>query len=146
MVDILIGIGNELGGDDYIGSWIAKNFKHRDWLSIDCATAPENFISLIEKRKPCLVVVVDAAELGLAPGEFRIVPKDKLDSVGIGTHSIPLSLLISYLEKYAENVICIGVQPKTTKPFSRISKEVKRAGERIIEILKEQKLKEIPGL
>ncbi len=136
---ILLGIGNELNGDDGIGVWLAKNFKSKDWLALDCGTAPENFISVVEKHKPEHLVIVDAAELGLAPGEFRIIPKDKIDSVAIGTHSLPMSLLISYFEAHAENILCIGVQPKSTKPFSRVSKEVKNAGMKIIELLRAKK-------
>jgi hydrogenase 3 maturation protease len=139
MVNILMGVGSSLRGDDAIGSWVANHLKHRLWLSIDCGTVPENFISVVEKRKPKYLVIVDAAELGLEAGEFRIIPKDKIDSVGIGTHTLPLSLLISEFEKYCENVICIGVEPKATEPFSKLSKEAKRAGEKIIVILKTEK-------
>lgn len=143
---ILLGIGNELNGDDGIGVWIAKNFKSSDWLALDCGTAPENFISVVEKHKPEHLVIADAAELGLASGEFRIIPKEKIDSVTIGTHSLPMSLLISYLEAHAANVFCIGVQPKSAKPFSRISKEVKAAGLKIIELLKAKKFTAMKGV
>lgn len=143
---ILLGIGNEFNGDDGIGVWIAKNFKSKDWLALDCGTAPENFISVIEKHKPKHLVIVDAADLGLAPGEFRIIPKDKIDSASIGTHSLPMSLLISYFEAHAENILCIGIQPKSAKPFSRVSKEVKAAGMEIIGLLSAKKFTAMKGV
>ncbi|MDI6855971.1 MAG: hydrogenase maturation peptidase HycI [Candidatus Thermoplasmatota archaeon] len=139
MVNILMGIGNALGGDDAIGPWIAKNFKHRGWLSIDCGTVPENFTSLVKEHRSKYLVIVDAAQLNLAPGEFRVVPKDKIDTFALTTHSLPLSFLISYLEEYAENIICIGVQPKSVRPFSTLSKEVRAGALKIIKILKQKK-------
>ncbi|MDP2973757.1 MAG: hydrogenase maturation protease [Candidatus Diapherotrites archaeon] len=97
---ILMGIGNELKGDDGIGNVIAREFKHSEWLSLACETVPENFAAVVKRERPELLVIVDAAEMGLPAGEFRLLPKQKLNSVAFGTHAMPLHFLVSHLEKY----------------------------------------------
>ena len=146
---ILMGIGNELKGDDGIGNRIAREFRNvavRGWLSMPCETVPENFTSVVRKERPDLLVIVDAAEMGLSPGEFRIVPKKKLESGIIGTHGMPLKHLVSYLEEHAGKVIFIGIQPGEMRLGGRISTEVERGGKMLIGILKRGYFKEIKNL
>jgi hydrogenase 3 maturation protease len=76
--NILMGIGNTLRGDDGIGSIIARSFKDRDWLSMDCGVVPENFTSIIKKNRPDLVVLIDAVEMDLKSGEFRTISPDRI--------------------------------------------------------------------
>jgi len=135
-MNLLIGIGNSFGGDDFIGSWVARNFEAEGWLSMDCGTVPENFTSEIRRLKPERVVIVDAADMGLEPGEIRIIDEGKIDEFTVSTHSIPLSVFVGYLREFVEEVIIIGIQPK--KFEGNPSEEVKRAGKRLIDILKEK--------
>lgn len=143
-----MGIGNILKGDDGVGIYIANKFKkeRKDWLVLNCGTAPENFTSEIKREKPQYLVIVDAAELSLKPGEFRIIPKEKISSLGFGTHSMQLSQLISYLKNYAEKIIFIGIQTKNRNYGKGISNELKTSAKKIIEILKKEefeKFKEV---
>jgi len=130
---ILMGIGNTLRGDDGIGSIVAQSFKDRDWLSIDCGVIPENFTSIIKKNRPNLVVLIDAVEMDLKPGEFRIISPDRIH---LTTHSMPLSFLISYLKEYTQELIFIGIQPKIIDYSNSVSPEVLKSSEEIIRILK----------
>ena len=139
-----MGIGNEMMGDDFIGSWIARKFKKNGWVSIDCGTAPENFTSMIKRLKPEKVVIVDSADMGLKAGEIRIVEENSIDQFTISSHSIPLSLLVRYLKEFVKHVIIIGIQPK--KFDGGMSREVRRAGEELIKILKEGKEEKIKKL
>ena len=106
---VLMGIGSELRGDDAIGHVIAGNLRAGGWLSIPCSTVPENFTSVVRRKSPELVVIVDAAEMGIEPGGMRRVPKEKLDSDVSGTHGIPLMHLVTYLEEIAKKVVFIGI-------------------------------------
>lgn len=139
-----MGIGNEMRGDDFIGSWIARKFKKDSWVSIDCGTAPENFTSMIKRLKPEKVVIVDSADMGLEAGEIRIVEENSIDQFTISSHFIPLSLLVKYLKEFVKHVVIIGIQPK--KFDGRMSREVRRAGEELIKILKEEKEEKIKKL
>lgn len=138
---ILMGIGNTLRGDDGIGSIIAQDFKDRDWLSMDCGVVPENFTSIIKKNKPDLVVLVDAVEMDLKSGEFRIISPDRISALHLTTHSMPLSFLISYLKDYTQELIFIGIQPKTIGYSNSVSPEVIKSSEKIIGILKGKNFK-----
>jgi len=130
-----MGIGNVMKGDDGIGVYISKKIKEDGWLSLDCGTAPENFTSIIKREKPMHIVLVDAVEMNLKAGEFRIVPKERIDSFSIGTHNISLLHLISYLEEHAKNIIFIGIQPKKMDFSFEISKELRESAKRVIKIL-----------
>jgi len=145
-MNILMGIGNVLRGDDGIGCYIAKNFKEKNWLSLDCGTAPENFTSVIRKNKPSLLVIVDAADMGIDAGVFRIVSEEKIENIGISTHNMPLSFLINYLKDSADRIIFIGIQPKTICEAEEISDELKKSAEHLMEILREGRFEEIEGL
>jgi Ni,Fe-hydrogenase maturation factor len=41
-----------------------------------------------------------------------MIPKEKLGTMHIRTHGIPLSVLITYFEQEVENIIVIGLQLK----------------------------------
>ena len=77
----------------------------QDWLSLPCETVPENFAGVVEREKPNLLVIVDAADMGLASGEFRLLAKESLNSAVVGTHGLPLKHLVERLEKSAEKII-----------------------------------------
>jgi len=143
---MLMGLGNICRGDDGIGSFIAQNFQSDDWLVLDCGTTPENFTSLVKKSQPEYLVIVDAAQMNLEPGEFRVIPSERIDKFYLTTHNIPLSLLISYLDKWVGKTILIGIQPERMEDFQRISERVQDSAGNIIEILKGksfQKLEEL---
>jgi hydrogenase 3 maturation protease len=138
---ILMGIGNTLRGDDGIGSIIAQSFKDRDWLSMDCGVVPENFTSIIKKNGPDLVVLVDAVEMDLKSGEFRLISPYRISALHLTTHSIPLSFLISYLKEYTQELVFIGIQPKIIDYSNSVSPEVLKSSEEIIRILKSKNFK-----
>lgn len=140
-------IGNRDGGDDAVGPYIAdklKSFENNDLVVIDCDVVPENYTSLVKKYKPKNLIIIDATKMGLSPGEIRIVPKEKIGSMHMSTHCIPLSVLITYLESYAENIVLIGIEPKS---FSgKITNSVIKSGQRVVEIIKNRCLDEIEAL
>ncbi|MDD5015098.1 MAG: hydrogenase maturation peptidase HycI [Atribacterota bacterium] len=138
---ILMGIGNILRGDDGIGSIIAQGFKDCYWLSIDCGVVPENFTSIIKKNKPDLVVLIDAVEMDLKSGVFRIISPDRISALHLTSHSMPLSFLISYLKEYTQELIFIGIQPKIINYSYTVSPEVLKSSEKIIKILKSRNFK-----
>jgi hydrogenase 3 maturation protease len=143
---LLLGVGNELLGDDGLGPYLARNFSAPGWLALDCGTVPENFTALVKRYRPERLVLVDAAEMSLAPGEFRRLKLEQVDTMFISTHTIPISQLISYLEGYCGEVILIGVQPKRLELGAGLSEEVLRGIERLITILKAEAFEELaPG-
>ena len=136
-------IGNREGGDDAVGPYVADKLKNKrdDILVLDCGTTPENYTSVIKRHNPDNLVIVDAVEMGLKPGEIRIVPKEKIGVMHISTHNIPISLLIDYLEKYVINICFIGIQPG--KMSGELSKKVKKSADFLIGYIKNRKIEMI---
>jgi hydrogenase 3 maturation protease len=143
---ILLGIGNELRGDDGIGPYVADNLEDDDWLALNCGTVPENFTSVVKHHKPELVLIVDATEMGLQPGQYRRLSLEKADTIYLSTHALPLSYLATYLGQFCSDVVMIGIQPKCIEMSQELSVELKESAKEIIEILKQNRLDAIPLL
>jgi hydrogenase 3 maturation protease len=144
--NILLGIGNPLNGDDGAGIVVAAQFRKDGWVSLSCGTAPENFTGIIRKTRPDCLVLVDAAAMGLSPGEFRIIPRHKIADVSIGTHQLPLSLLIDFLTDAAGRIVLIGIQPDRVVAGEEISPGVREGAERLVHVLSSGELDRIPVL
>ncbi len=146
MDSLIMCIGNRDGGDDGIGLYIADTLKigALDFVVLDCGISPENYTAVVKRQKPKTLVLIDAASMGLAAGEIRIIPKEKLGSMHICTYGIPLSVLITYLEHEADHIMVIGIQPKHMS--GTISSAVKKSGDHLIDILKKKKYEQIPVL
>jgi hydrogenase 3 maturation protease len=147
VADILIMcIGNRDGGDDGIGPYIADTLERESQndIVIDCGTTPENYTSVIKRKKPKILILIDAAEMKLPTGAIRIIPKEKLGTMHISTHGIPLSILITYLESKVERIIVIGIQPK--RMSGTLSRTVKKSGDHLIDILKKKQYEQIATL
>ena len=144
--NILLGIGNPLNGDDGAGIYVAGQFRKEGWISLACGTAPENFTGIIRKTRPSCLVLVDAAAMGISTGEYRIIPRDKIEDVSMGTHQIPLSLLIDFLSDTVERIILIGIQPERTGTGEEISLPVRKGADRLLHVLSTGELDRIPVL
>lgn len=136
IVRMLLGIGNPLHGDDGVGNYVASRFRARGWNAIDCGTMPENFTAVVRRHHPEILVLVDATDLGLPPGEFRVVGSDRIEDVSLGTHNLPLSLLIGYLAESAGRVLFVGVQPAHLGEGEGLSQPVIEGAEKLITLLR----------
>jgi len=141
---ILMGVGNDLLGDDGVGIYIADRFVAKGWRTLSCGTAPENFTSVIRREQPEILLIVDAAEMGLSPGEFRIVMESDIEDVSIGTHQLPLSHLITYLRSSVTEIIFIGIQPRTVEMGAEMSADVKEGAALLMRILESGRFADIP--
>jgi len=144
---LLVGIGNVIRGDDGLGPYIAQTFKAEGWETIDCGTVPENFTSKIKQLQPELVVFVDAAEMDLPPGEFRIIPKEQIKDFSCGTHNLPLSLMMDFLQQSIDaEMAFVGVQPVSVDDGEGLSSEVFQGLEKLTQALIDDPLEQIHSL
>jgi len=133
---VVLGIGNELRGDDAAGILFVKTLSKtsKRYKCYNCGTAPENFIGLIEKEKPNILLLVDAADFEGTPGSALIT--DPKSAVGIvSTHSVPLSIMTEILEKSGIECILIGIKPKSTQFGEKMSAEVRNKVKEIVDVL-----------
>ncbi|NYB26719.1 MAG: hydrogenase maturation peptidase HycI [Methanobacteriaceae archaeon] len=138
---VILGIGNQLRGDDFAGSLIArklsKTLEKKDVTVLDGGTVPENFTGLIKRENPTHIILLDAADMGKPPGYIKIIKKDGISQYNISTHAMPLSFLIKYLEhSIKSNIILIGIQPMEMELVDSVSPEVNASVEFLLGVLK----------
>ncbi len=140
MKGLVITVGNSLMGDDGAGPLLARllvSSPLSDWEVIDGKSAPENCLHQVRKINPELVVVVDAAEMGLAPGSIRLLSEDYIaDQFIFTTHDLPLTFFLLALKEIAPRVCFVGIQPKVVAFGYPLSREVREAVETVYEQLK----------
>jgi hydrogenase 3 maturation protease len=164
MKEVLLGIGNTLKGDDGIGIYIAQKLNQylkaakkeskqagvtetrRKVIVIDCGTTPENYTAIIRKYSPDTLILVDAADMGLSPGSYRIIPPEKIEVMHFSTHNIPLSILISYVSESCGEVVLIGIQPDRMDIGTTLSSVVQKNGDHVVKLMIEGRLDEIKPL
>jgi hydrogenase 3 maturation protease len=130
---VILCIGNKYGGDDGVGPYIAKNLinkKNDKFYTIDSGTSPENYTSVIKKLNPKILLIIDAVQMDLIPGDIRIIDKEKIGVMHLSTHNIPISLLINYLEKYVKKIVFIGIQ--SGKMSGNLSQNCKKSANILI--------------
>lgn len=147
--NIVLTVGNNMMGDDGAGPLLAELLTENPvigWHVIDGGSTPENVVHEIKALKPKRVLIVDAAEMGLEPGELGFIEQEKIAELFImSTHNMPLSFLMDELKEVAEDVIFLGVQPQTVAFYYPMSELVKQAVQKIHQGL-EQGLSDVAWL
>ena len=157
MKEVVLGIGNTLKGDDGIGIYIVEKVNKylkeakfteakSEVIVINCGTTPENYTSVIRKHNPDTLILVDAADMGLSPGSFRIIPPEKIEVMHFSTHAIPLSVFISYVSEFCGEVVLIGIQPDKMEVGTVLSSKVQRSGNMVTKFIIGERLNEIKPL
>jgi hydrogenase 3 maturation protease len=115
-----MGVGNTLRGDDGLGSLLARRLAERleegcaDTFVIDAGSAPENHLGVVLRENPDILLIVDAMDMGLAPGEFELVEADEAFNRGLSTHDISLRMLADFLKAQIDlRIFILGIQPQS---------------------------------
>jgi hydrogenase 3 maturation protease len=160
---IVLGIGNRLGGDDAAGTHVVDMLnpalsalsagRHKakaplptEIMAIDAGTAPESYTSVIRQHRPDLLILVDAADMGLPPGAVRTITPEKISILSFSTHNMPLSMFVSYVEEFCGKILLVGVQPERIETGEGISKAVRKSVKKLAEAIMEGRTAEIPLL
>jgi hydrogenase 3 maturation protease len=135
MSKVVFTVGNRLRGDDGAGPLLAELLEAdpaAGWTVVDGESSPENHTHRIRALMPQLVLIVDAAEMQLAPGEVRRLDEDCVaEHFLVTTHAIPLNFLIASLKETVREIVFLGIQPKNTMLCSPITPSVRGAVGRI---------------
>ena len=140
---MILGIGNEIKGDDALGSVIAQKSsslfnKNKNIVVFDGGTVPENYTGLIRKENPTHIILVDAVNMKKKPGYIRVVRKEEIAKYNISTHAMPVSFLIKYMETTVNaQIILIGIQPKSMGFAEPVSKEVEKSIDDVVDTFNE---------
>lgn len=145
---LILGCGNVLLEDDGFGSTVAQELQSKftipsDVCVLDTGTSVREilFDTILADKKPSKIIIIDAMDCGLEPGELfspdlDSFPKAKLDDYSL--HQVPTSNLLRELRDLCgiEIVViacqvasaCDRVNPGLSEP---VSKAVEKAAEMI---------------
>lgn len=127
---VILGIGNTLRSDDAVGSLLAGRIKDKiPYPVYDAGVSPENYLGKIVKDLPDNIIIIDAADFGGKPGEFKVIEGRKLQTVNLfSTHNASLSMVINYLRgNLKADIIILIIQPKSMAFGDKLSREVEGA-------------------
>jgi hydrogenase 3 maturation protease len=142
----VVGIGNDLWGDDAAGVQVARllrinNLAKENLLIIDAGPAPENFSGQLRRFRPDFVLLIDAmrpASPDVYPGRIEWIELYDLDGVSALTHGMPLSVLGEFLrQQLGCSVGLLGIEgsdfslteslsPPVRAAVYKIKREIKR--------------------
>ncbi len=139
---VVAGIGNPIRMDDFVGTKIAQDLKGKvseNVYLIECETVPENFIQKIIDFNPTHVLLVDAAILGLEPGDSRLIKPERLAAFpAYSTHALPLRIFCEYLAETTEaKIALLLIEPKKAGFGEGLTPEVEASAQKIVDILLE---------
>ncbi|MBD3205057.1 hydrogenase maturation protease, partial [Candidatus Bathyarchaeota archaeon] len=86
--------------------------------------------------EPTHVLLLDAANFRGDPGEAKLISSAQIGGSAVSTHSLPLTIFISYLEKTLDvKVKLLGIQPKNIEFYTEMSPELEKSSKEIAEML-----------
>ncbi len=137
----ILGVGHELNGDDGAGLAVARALEKRlagqdRLLVIEAGPAPENQTGRLRAFGPDLVLIVDAAQMGAAPGSVRLVPWQATTGLSASTHTLPLHILAKYLtHELGCDVALLGLQPVHNRVDAPLSDAMRAVAAQVVDDL-----------
>ncbi len=138
---VVLGVGSTLRADDGAGMRIVQRLAPRfegDPHLLFCGgeTAPENFTGKIKAFGPSLMIVVDACDVGAAPGQMAAIPHETVGGPGFCSHMLPIKVMIDYLiHETGTQAVLLGLQYKTLAFDGPMSTEMEEAVEGFCQLL-----------
>lgn len=138
---MILGLGNILKGDDGFGPILMGRLKNRiKAVCLDAATVPENYLGLITKEKPDLILLVDAINTSDNQlGEITLYNSKKISGLNsISTHNANLKLFLDLLSQdCSAKIYLIGINPATLKFEAALSAPAQQAIDELEKLLLE---------
>ncbi|EMO4162324.1 hydrogenase maturation peptidase HycI [Morganella morganii] len=137
--NLMLAVGNSMMGDDAAGPMLFDLMEANPvdgWIAVNGGSAPENVAHQVRALKPERLLIVDAADIGLNPGEIRIIdPDDIADMFIMSTHNLPLNFLIDQLKEDIPEVIFLGIQSDLVGFYMPVNEKVTRAVQQVYDAL-----------
>jgi hydrogenase 3 maturation protease len=138
----ILGIGNDLKGDDGIGWYVVDKIKEKlgkdDNLLLVKTSVPENHVKEISEFAPKMLIIIDAADFKKGPGSMKIIKESQITKSFVSTHTTPLTLFLRLYQAdqlVKRPVLLIGIQRKSNDFGQLISRPVRKSGDRIAKLI-----------
>jgi len=141
---MLLAVGNRLSRDDGAGPAVAEWLQDSEWSVVDCGASLENVAGLVTRERPDVLVIVDAARMGLPPGSIRRLPIGGCERMLISTHGLPLSFVLDRLGMDIARIVLLGIEPGDLSLGEGLSPSVEAAAASLAEVLRCGELDRIP--
>ncbi|MEM3622573.1 MAG: hydrogenase 3 maturation endopeptidase HyCI [Candidatus Bathyarchaeia archaeon] len=137
---VVAGIGNPIRMDDFVGVFIVQSLRGKvsdKVLLIECETVPESYIQQIIDFNPTHILLIDAAILGLGPGETKILnPQDLANFPAFTTHMLPLRIFCEYLTKTIKaKISLLLIEPEKTDFGEGLTAKVADSAKELVKTL-----------
>jgi len=136
----VVGVGNPLRGDDAAGSLVAQRLI-ADGVGarvIDAQEVPESYLGEVTRAGPDAVILVDAVDMGAAPGSVALLEKEDVGLYFPTTHRMPLALMMEFVRRETgADVFVLAVQPRQVGFRAPVSEEVTASVGLVADILAE---------
>jgi hydrogenase 3 maturation protease len=134
----VLGVGSVLRADDAAGMEVVRRMEEQN-QSLPPAvrffageTAPENFSGSIKRFAPSHLLIVDAADVGLYPGEFADIDPADVGGPSFLSHMLPLKIMVDYLAaETGARVTLLGIQYRTLEFDGPMCAEVEAAVQKV---------------
>ncbi len=141
---MILGLGSPLRGDDGVGCAVAQELAHHRLPEnvevIDGGTPGVGLVNLLEGRQRA--IIVDAAEMGRAPGEVvRFLPEDVMltgsnDRFSLHRTGVADALALAReLDLALPQIVVFGVQPGEVGWREGLSAPVQGAVDRVVQAI-----------
>ena len=128
---VVFTVGTPLRGDKAAGIALAKlmtNNPIEGWDVVDGGASPQSDIASVRRLSPEFLLLVDAADMGLRPGDIRFLSDEEVVSEYLVTNqTLPIVYLLDQLSAICPQLYYLGIQPATTDHFSSLSSPVRAA-------------------
>ncbi len=141
----IFAVGNSFYGDDGVGAAVLARIRESDaFPGAELVDIHTDALALVDELAPEeLNVVIDAADMGLAPGEalgFRPAEVElKIRSDHLSMHGFGLAEafdLATRLDRMPRDVLIVGVQPERIEINQGLTDRVAAAVPEVISIIK----------
>lgn len=115
---VVLGVGRRGHGDDAAGPLLIDRLSRvSDVVAIDCGTAPENFLGVVLRHRPGLVLLADAVHTGAPPGTVQLLAPDELAHTDLGTHGLTPALFLKALQDQLDvPCLVLAIEPRRVGP------------------------------
>lgn len=140
----VVGVGNELNGDDASGNQVAARLLAcsgfpEHFLAVVSGSVPENASGPLRRFRAELVIIVDAADFGGSVGEIQWLNAEEIGGMSASSHTLPLPILGQFLEEeLACKVEYLGIQPAQLEFGNELTLEVQNSVNSLVERFQEK--------